>query len=85
MLRLYHGAITLRHALFPGVHKRLGLNPKGISDAVDVVEVADDLRRIVDSAVVHTVGAEHIKVGGAHLLGGARQLFGVFTQGPIKG
>ena len=75
----------LRHALLPRVHERLGLDAEGIGDTVDVVEVADDLGGIVDSAVVHAMGTEHIEVGRAHLLRGARQLFGVFTQGPIKG
>lgn len=67
------------------MHKRFRLDTKGIGDAVDVVEVADDLGGIVDSTVIHTVSAEHIEVGRAHLLGSARQLFGVFAQGSIKG
>ena len=79
------GTTILRYALLPGVHKRFRLDTEGISDAVDVIKVADNLGGIMDGAVVHAMGAEHIEVGGAHLLGGARQLFGVFTQGPIKG
>ena len=65
------GTNTLRYALLPWVHKRLWLDTKRISDAIDVVEVADNLRRIVDGAVVHAMGAEHIEVGRAHLLRGA--------------
>ena len=53
------------------MYERLWLNPEGIGDTVDVIEVADDLRRIMDRAVVHAVGTEHIEVSGAHLLRGA--------------
>jgi len=75
----------LRDALLPRMYERLGLDTEGIGDAIDVVEIADDLGGIVDGAIVHTMCAEHIKIGGPHLLGCAGELFGVFTQSAIKG
>jgi hypothetical protein len=66
------------------MHERLGLDTEGVCDAIDVVEVADHLGGIMDGAIVHTMCAEHIEIGGPHLLGCARQFFGVFTQSAIK-
>jgi hypothetical protein len=69
--------------LLPGVHKGLGLDTQGIGDAVDVVEEANHLRRIVDATIVESVPTQHVEIGRAHLLGSFGELFGELTQGPI--
>ncbi len=41
--------------LLPFWQKRFQLHTQCISDPVDVIEIADDLYRIVDSAIIETV------------------------------
>ena len=59
-------------------------NTQRIGDAIDVVEVADYLRRIVDNLVIRTGGPEDIEVGWSHYLRGFGQLFGVLEQCAIE-
>ena len=60
------------------------LNAQRIGDAVDVVEVADYLRRIVDNLVIRTSSTQDIKVGWSHRLRGFGQLLGVFEQCAVE-
>jgi hypothetical protein len=60
------------------------LNTQRIGDAIDVVEVADYLCRIVDNLVIRTGGPEDIEVGWSHYLRGFGQLFGVLEQCAIE-
>jgi hypothetical protein len=60
------------------------LNTQRIGDAIDVVEVADYLRRIVDNLVIRTGSTEDIEVGWPHDLRGFGQLFGVLEQCAIE-
>ena len=72
-------------ALLPRVYERFGLDAKGISDAIDVVEKANDLGGIMDGAVIKTMATEHLKVCGAHLLRRSGEFFGELTQRAIGG
>ena len=60
------------------------LNAQRIGDAVDVVEVADYLRRIVDNLIIRTSGPEDIEVGWSHRLWGFGQLLGVLEQCAVE-
>ena len=62
------------------MHKRLGLDTKGISDAVDVIEITNHLRCIVDGTIIQAMATQHIEVGRAHLLRRFGEFFGVGTQ-----
>jgi hypothetical protein len=64
--------------------ERFGFDTKRIGDAIDVIEVANHLRRIVNNLVVGPGCAEHIEVGRSHDLRRLGQLFGVFEQGSIE-
>lgn len=66
--------------LFPWSHKGFRLDAQRIGDAVDVVEVGNHLRSIVNGAVVETVRAQNVEIGGHHRLRRVRQFFGEFAQ-----
>ncbi|MFM2309439.1 MAG: hypothetical protein RLY87_1560 [Chloroflexota bacterium] len=73
-----------RAALFPRMDKRFGLDAERIGDAIDVVEVTNHLRRIMDDLVICTSGTEHIEVGRTHDLWRLGELFGVFEECPVQ-
>jgi hypothetical protein len=60
------------------------LNTQRIGNAIDVVEVADYLCRIVDNLVIRTGGPEDIEVGWPHALRRLGQLLGVLEQCAIE-
>ncbi len=67
-------------ALFPGMDEGFGFDAEGIGDAIDVIKIANYLGGIVDAVIIEAVAAQHIEVGGAHLLGGFGELLGVGTE-----
>lgn len=67
-------------ALFPGMHKGFGFDAEGIGDTIDVIEKTNHLGGIVDATVIEALGAQHIEVSSAHLLGGFGEFFGKATQ-----
>ena len=74
-----------RHTLLPGVNKIFQVNCQSIGDAVDVVEVADDLGGIVDGAVREAVLAQLGNIGVIYLGRGEGEFGGVGTEGTIGG
>jgi hypothetical protein len=48
----------------PGSDEAFGLDAQAVGDTVDVVKAGDDLHCVVDGAVVKTVGAQSVQVGG---------------------
>jgi hypothetical protein len=52
----------------PGSDEAFGLDAQAVGDTVDVVKAGDDLHCVVDGAVVKTVGAQSVQVGGGHLV-----------------
>ena len=60
------------------------LNTQRIGDAIDVVEVADYLRRIVDNLVIRTSCTQDIEVGWPHALRRLGQLLGVLEQCAVE-
>ena len=73
-----------RAALFPRMDECFGLDAERIGDAIDVVEVTNHLRRIMDNLVISTSGTEHIEVGRTHDLRRLGQLLGVFEECPVQ-
>ncbi len=55
--------------MLPGVDVVLRGHAEAIRDPVDVVEVADDLRRVVDGPFAESVTAQDAQVYGLHLAG----------------
>lgn len=72
--------MTLLGALLPRMHKRFRFDAEGIGNTVDVVEITNHLRGIVDGAVIEAVTTQHVQIGRAHLLGRFGEFFGVHTQ-----
>jgi hypothetical protein len=72
--------LDLFGALFPGVDEGFGFDAEGISDAIDVIKIANYLGGIVNSTIIEAVATQHIEVGGAHLLGGFGELLGVGAE-----
>ena len=67
----------------PRTNEGLRFDAKRVRQPVDVIEVADDLRRIVDSAIGKRNGAEPVHIRRAHICRAQRQLFGKGAQGGI--
>lgn len=57
-----------------------GFDAEGIGDTIDVIKIANYLGGIVDAVIIEAVAAQHIEVGGAHLLGSFGELLGVCTE-----
>lgn len=57
-----------------------GIDPQTVGDPVDVVEVRDDLRRVVDGAIVPARGAQSLDVLRLHRARGSRELVGIHEQ-----
>lgn len=57
-----------------------GFDAEGIGDAIDVIKIANYLGGIVDPTIIEALGAQHIEVGRAHLLGGFGELLGVGAE-----
>jgi hypothetical protein len=72
--------LDLFGALFPGMDEGFGFDAEGIGDAIDVIKIANYLGGVVDAVIIEAVAAQHIEVGGAHLLGGFGELLGVGTE-----
>lgn len=72
--------MTLLGALLPRMHKRFRFDAEGIGDTVDVVEITNHLRGIMDGAVIEAVATEHVEVGRPHLLRCFGEFFGIHTQ-----
>ena len=66
------------------MHERFGFDTERIGDAIDVIEVTNHLRRIVDNLVIRTSSTEDIEVGWSHRLRGFGQLFGVLEQCAVE-
>lgn len=69
----------------PGFDKRFGFHAERVRDPVNVVEIADNLRGVVDGAVIQPGSAQRVDVGGGHLARGQRELLGVGTQSVVDG
>jgi hypothetical protein len=54
-----------------------------IGDAVDVIEVADDLGSVVNGTIIQIMLAQGVEINGRHLVRCSRQLFGVSAQGCV--
>ena len=67
------------------MNKIFQINCQPIGDAVDVVEVADDLRGIVNSAVREAMLAQLGNIGVIYLGGGEGEFGGVGTEGTVGG
>ena len=57
-----------------------GFDAEGIGDAINVIKIANYLGGIMDAMIIEAVAAQHIEVGGAHLLGSFGELLGVCTE-----
>lgn len=66
-------------------HDGFEVHVKAFSDAVDVVEEGDDLRRVADGAIGKPLSAKGVDVVGAHRLWRFRQLHGVVAQRAVDG
>lgn len=64
-------------------HAGFEVDAQAVGDAVDVVEVGDDLDGVVDGAVVEAVLSENLDVGFGGPGGGSCELDGEVTQGPV--
>lgn len=62
------------------MHKRLGFDTEGISDAIDVIKEANHLCGIVDGTIIEAMATQHVEVGGSHLLWRFGEFLGVGTQ-----
>jgi len=67
-------------ALFPGVDEGFGFDAEGIGDAINVIKIANYLGGIVNPTIIEAMGAQHIEVSGAHLLGSFGELLGVCAE-----
>ena len=74
--------VVWRGAALAATPLGLVLDPDSLGNAVDVVEVGDDLDRVVDRHVVPAVVAELVGVGEPDGGGRLRQLDGVVAEGP---
>ena len=70
--------------MFPRVDECFGFDAECIRDAIDVVEVANHLGRIMDDLVVRTGRPQDIQVSGGHQLRRLGQLFRVFEQCAVE-
>lgn len=68
----------------PGAHERLKLHAERVGDAVDVVEVADDLRGVVDRRIREASRAQAVNVRLSHRRGRRRQLIGEGAQPGVR-
>jgi len=67
-------------ALFPGMDEGFGFDAEGIGDAINVIKIANYLGGIVNPTIIEAMGAQHIEVSGAHLLGSFGELLGVCAE-----
>ena len=68
----------------PGPNEFFRLHPQRVGHASNVVEVADDLYRIVDGPVIQTVGAEDIEVRRGHLVLALCEFGSKLAQGTVN-
>ncbi len=61
----------------PGADKRLVLDAQGIGDAVDVVEIGDDLDGVMQGPVVEAMGAQALEIALGCLARPQGDLFGI--------
>lgn len=69
----------------PGADKALRLYAEGVGDAVDVVEIGDHLCCVVKCAIVETVGAQGVEIGGRHGVRAVGELDRILAQRPVGG
>src|SRR5947207_8500747 len=72
----HHSSIVIRHWRVGG-HEVFDVDVKGIGNAVDVVEEADDLHSVEEIRIFETVFSQDIQVLRADAPGAARQLDGI--------
>ena len=65
------------------LHPWFGIDAQGVGDAIDVVEVADDLHGDGDGIIGEAVGSEDVEVSGCHLRGSECELDGEVAQGAV--
>lgn len=55
------------HSLnFPLAHERLWFDTQGIGHTIDIIEVGDDLRGIVDGAIIKAMCTQKIEISRRH-------------------
>ena len=69
----------------PGPHELLILHRKPVRDPIDVIEVGDDLRGVVDGGIVESVFTQGVDVNGANGRRFRRELFRVAAQRLVGG
>lgn len=74
------GALLLPPALEGLPHLGLGIDPEGVGDAIDVVEIGDHLDRVQDVAVAQPVLAQGVEVLAPDGGGRAGQKLGEFAE-----
>lgn len=70
--------------IFPSTYERFRFDAQRVGDAVDVVEIGDHLRGVMDCAVVEAACAQSVEVGGRHSMRCERQLLGEVAQGAVR-
>ncbi len=76
-------ASRLPPALPSLLHFWLRINAEGVRDAIDVVEVGDDLHSVDNIAIAQAVGAQSIQVGGPYIGRRARHFLGELAQSAL--
>ena len=64
----------------PGADESFRLDAQGVGDAIDVIEEADDLRRVVNSGIIQAGRSKLLHVFLAHFGGRARELFRIDAE-----
>ncbi len=76
-------ASRLPPALPSLLHFWLRINAEGVRDAIDVVEVGDDLHSIDNIAIAQTVGAQCIQIARPYVGGHACHFLGKLAQSAL--
>ena len=67
----------------PGAHEAFRLHPQRVGHAVDVIEIGDDLRGVVDGAVIPALRAQRLDITLAHRAGVSREALSEFAKRPL--
>jgi len=70
--------------LAPGLNECFQFDTQRIGDTIDVVEIRDHLRGVVDGAVTQPGGAQSLNIGWPHLGWAQRQFIGIGAQCSIN-
>ena len=86
LARIVLGMSRIKRTLVftPGTDKALPLDPQGISNPIDIIEVADYLRGIMDGDIIQPDLAQGLDVSFAHIRGLNGQLLGIGAQSAVN-